>query len=413
MLMKTKITLHLIILLISNFAIGQWTAVNNGLPAITSRGIAKVNNKLFTAISGHGIYYSDDLGLSWKIWGRSSEITGTNYHRIIGHDFDLSGQGSVFFSLSGDNTIAYFEDQPSNANSLSNVPLTGLSGNALQVKSWMKNDGQNIFLAGTASGFYYTPNIGTTPLTLAAGLPNNIKINTCQLTGDSNEFTFVGTDSGLYRSLDNGKNFTANNTFGLANPLRINYMSGLFTLTERGIYLFKKNSNTFDELTNSGVNRTQNIGDYKAYTYNPSNGKIYFFGNNIGSSLNLSGPIQLDNFSLNGIVDKDIIGTTVTDEYLFVSTVTSGIYRIKISTLGVTDFKNLNQKKFNVWPNPSNGQFTISSNDATSIQLFDINGKLIQTYSVDQDKEIKTTLESGIYLLKDAQKGEIQKLIIK
>ncbi len=408
----TTLAMVSVFALMADTVSAQWTAVNNGLPATTSKGVANVNGVLYTAIKGHGIYTSNNNGDTWQKWARSSELPNTNYTSFVGNEFDMSGEGSVYFSVTGDNLFAVYEDQGSNQNSLSIVPLPGLTGSSAIVNAWSKNDGEDIMIVATNGGVHYKSNSSGT-FTKSTGITQE-KINALQIAGDDNQYTFVGTDKGVFRSSDNGKTFSAYNQ-GFATPLRINRMSGLFTLTERGVYINNNTIGSFVELTNTGESRTKNISDYKAYVFSPSNGKVYFFGKNAGTELDFYVTFEMTELSLNGITDSsNIIGTTIIGNYLFVSTETGGVFRMALDGgLGIADFNQAPEAQFTVSPNPSTGEFKITSEKPVSVQLLDLTGKLIQTYSVNESADIKENLTPGLYILKDATNGGAKKLIIK
>lgn len=404
----TKLAMVSMVALMANTASAQWTAVNNGLPATTSKGVANVNGVLYTAIKGHGIFTSNNNGDTWQKWSRSNELPSTNYTSFVGNEFDMSGEGSVYFSATGENLLAVYEDQESNKNMLSIAPLSGLTGSSTTVNAWTKNDGEEIITVATNGGAYYKLNEENS-LTKATGITND-KVNTLQIGGDDNEFLFAGTDNGIFRSTDNGKTFSAYNQ-GFATPLRINRMSGLFTLTEKGIYMF--NDGVFAELSSLNPNITNVGGDYKSYVL--GGGKVYFFGKNVGTEFDMFGTFKTTALSLNGIKDAgNINGSTIVGNYIYVSNETSGVYRMALDGgLGIADFNQAPEAQFTVSPNPSTGEFKITSEKPVSVQLLDLTGKLIQTYSVNESADIKENLTPGLYILKDATNGGAKKLIIK
>ena len=405
----TILTLITVVILTTNSIFAQWTAVNNGLPAGTTKGLAVINGKLFTAVKGHGIYVSSNNGDTWSKWSRSGELPNTNFISFTGSDFDMSGQNSVYFIATGENLMAVFEDQESNKNLLSILPTNGLTSTSLQINTFGGSDAGDKRFYATNGGLYVGTKSPIATFTKVEGIAET-KINTMQQGGDDGEFIFLGTDKGVFRSSDDGLTFTAYN-LGFEKIVRINRMSGLFTLTERGVYNFNNKTGSFSEITQTGSNRTQNVGDYKTSIYYGS--QVYFFGNNIGSQLSFITGAMSD-FSLDGITNaQDINGSTAAADYLFVSTEFKGIFRIKVANLGIGNFNQLPKAEFTALPNPSNGNFKIISDKATSIQLFDLAGKLIKTYKVDGIADIKENLTPGIYLLKDSFNGATKKLIVK
>lgn len=81
-------------------------------------------------------------------------------------------------------------------------------------------------------------------------------------------------------------------------------------------------------------------------------------------------------------------------------------------TAGISD---ASQFHVAVYPNPSNGQFTIDSQENFKVEIFNSLGKLVQIETISGKTQIQTNLPSGIYFLKlSNEKGsKIQKIIIK
>ena len=89
-------------------------------------------------------------------------------------------------------------------------------------------------------------------------------------------------------------------------------------------------------------------------------------------------------------------------------------------TLGVEDFASLD--KIAIVPNPSNGVFTISKNNQTSISkvtIFDINGKVVKV--VDSELNFDTTtvdlskFSKGVYFMEIANETDkvVRKIILE
>ena len=95
----------------------------------------------------------------------------------------------------------------------------------------------------------------------------------------------------------------------------------------------------------------------------------------------------LTNFTLNGTSSNWLVGSAVTTGNT-------------CATLGNSDFNANNT--FKVYPNPSKGIFNITSDEALTIEIYDIVGKQVKTVNTEignQSIDI-TNLNSGIYILK-------------
>lgn len=116
----------------------------------------------------------------------------------------------------------------------------------------------------------------------------------------------------------------------------------------------------------------------------------------------------------NGIAGMAIIEVVVTDVNNANNTVT-GLYYFNALPTGVNEAI---WESIDVYPNPSNGVFTVSENNAASrVLIFDLTGKLLRQfdYATDQWYDIRD-LQRGAYLVKliDRQGAEmINRLVNK
>jgi PKD-like domain/Secretion system C-terminal sorting domain len=67
-----------------------------------------------------------------------------------------------------------------------------------------------------------------------------------------------------------------------------------------------------------------------------------------------------------------------------------------------------------VFPNPSNGEFTLKANESTEFQIFDVQGKLIKTLSLPEGshKIDLSAYASGEYILKASTKDKTQQVLL-
>lgn len=81
--------------------------------------------------------------------------------------------------------------------------------------------------------------------------------------------------------------------------------------------------------------------------------------------------------------------------------------------MAVNDIKNL---KSSIYPNPSNGQFTLDTEKSGNIVVTDLSGKLVHSSIVEKGKnQLKLNLQSGTYILLYQSEGQksTSKIIIK
>lgn len=83
----------------------------------------------------------------------------------------------------------------------------------------------------------------------------------------------------------------------------------------------------------------------------------------------------------------------------------------------VLDVTEVNGSKFVIFPNPSNGNVTVSlaNNEAASVAVYSILGKQVLAQDLSNNSLNITSLQSGIYLVKVTQGGttSTQKLVVK
>jgi hypothetical protein len=397
--MKKSFTLVVFVLFFTSTMFAQWTAVNNGLPALTTRGVANLKDTLITAVKDKGVFYSVNNGDTWSSWKFNSKLPNFSFNNVYGAGVKMAATGGgPFLSFTGQSMFSYYE----HGKPLSNVPVAALSNQ--NIKCWIKRENPGVLYLGTDGGgvFYNPNNAGYSQSTGLTGGGNNIN-HISFLEGPSKtEIDVVATDNGVYRTNDFGKTYIAFNP-GFTAPIRVNQI-GLFTLTENGLFYFNKDTQTFMPLKAGG--------DYRIVFTDMVSLNSYFFGNGVAARMNLQ-TFQIDDLSLNGITGGVITSTTLVGDYIFVCTESGGVFRKKIANLGIDDFKISKVVKFKVYPNPSNGEFIITSEIPIQVQLTDLTGKIINSYRIENSSTIKETLSSGIYLLKDITNGGATKLIIK
>lgn len=394
---KTILALGLVMFFTSTM-LAQWTAVNNGLPDLTTRGVLNLKDTLVTAVKDKGIFYSINNGDSWVSWKFNSKLPNYSFTDVYGANTKTGPGGGSAMSITGQSLFSYYE----HGKPLSVVPIASLSNQ--NIKCWLKKQIPEALYIGTnGGGIFYNPNnTGYFQSTGLTGGGLNINHITFLEGPSKTEIDVVATDNGVYRTNDFGNTYVPFNP-GFAAPIRVNQI-GLFTLTENGLFYFNKDTQTFLSLKPGG--------DYRTVFTDMVSLNSYFFGNGVASKMNLQ-TFQIEDLSIDGITGGAITSTTLVGNYIFVCTENGGVFRKEIVNLRINDFNMLKVAKFNVYPNPSNGEFKITSEKPIYVQLIDLTGKIINSYRIENSTTIKETLSSGTYLLKDSTNGSIKKLIIK
>jgi len=276
-------------------------------------------------------------------------------------------------------------------------------------------------IVGTKSaGIFYTDN--SIDWTEGSGIPAGASKNIRGfMSQDITVLAIVGTENGAFKSTDRGNSWTDANTGLSGNALKINNMFSIFALTSNGLYLTPLTA--FTSWTTAVP-----TGDFRACASDLMSGKYYFFGNNVGTSIDLN-TSTVATIPLGGISGGVITSALLYGTNIFVGTETGGVFRAPISALttGVNE-KNELPNDFNLsqnYPNPFNPTTTISfslpSKSYVSLKVFDALGREV---SILVSKELTAgtysqqwnsgSLPSGVYFyrLQAGNYSETRKLVL-
>ena len=144
--MKKIYTFIFTIFLFSGMTYAQtWTAINTGLGALTTKGLAVSDDTLFTAVAGQGVYYSVDFGSTWQTWWGNPQVANNNFNSFFGADVGGLGQEAFFYGL-GQGLMFYFESN----NGLFSLPISNLPNQ--NIRCFGKVDNPDVSLFGTDQG---------------------------------------------------------------------------------------------------------------------------------------------------------------------------------------------------------------------------------------------------------------------
>jgi hypothetical protein len=80
-------------------------------------------------------------------------------------------------------------------------------------------------------------------------------------------------------------------------------------------------------------------------------------------------------------------------------------------TTALENYANAEWSLFSVYPNPSNGSFTLQSEKGGSFELTDLTGKVLRTYVFrTPEYTIQENLPAGMYFIRETSRGVTQKL---
>jgi hypothetical protein len=95
----------------------------------------------------------------------------------------------------------------------------------------------------------------------------------------------------------------------------------------------------------------------------------------------------------------------------------SDVFVTKLDMSGTTALENyINEELplFSVYPNPSNGTFTLQTEQGGVFEILDLTGRILNTYTIRNHTEtIHTNVPTGIYFIREKASGATQKLIIE
>ncbi len=265
-----------------------WIPINAGMETNLVWDVKELNNRIFAATEGKGIYMSTNSGLNWS---KSSDGLG---HFSV---FALSTANNILYAMTDESGLFYSTDLGKNWSTMNNGDLN-------LVLSSIASRNNEVYVGSEFGNFYKTTNFGQNWENLKSGpLVSTIKSILVE-----NENIFLGTSSGVYLSVDGGKNWTSISQ-GLSN---------------------------FD------INSIIKIGEKLIAG---TNGGGIFFSNNNGKiwiEINEENP------------DYKILSLAFDDEYVYAGTSNSGIIRRKISDIKFPELtapklqspenKNINQE---------------------------------------------------------------------
>ncbi len=399
---KITLTLGLAVAIVTSVS-AQWTPVNNGLPAKKTTGLANIKDTLYTAVNGHGVYYSVNNGDNWTAWKMNSKLSSKEITSLNGLSTFPTDGGGNHLEISGPSFLNYYLLANSSDPNIQGSKFVNYNVPKETINAFISEENPEMLYIATDNGVFYSADkqnwTKSTGLSGKSLIVNDLYL---QENNDDSEYLFASTDDGIYWSNDNGKTF-APFTDGIATGLRVNEQN-FFTLTEKGIYTYSGSKNKYTSFTTEGDYRTAVIRYQKSVSY--------VFGDGVAVKIDLKTG-ALEKISQENITGGVINSCTYVQDYLFICTDDGGVFRMPIgSNLSVADH-DLNAVAFDVFPNPSNGQFTITSDEPITVELYNSNGSFVKSYNVNQSNSFSENLTPGLYFLKQKGAANTKKLVIE
>jgi hypothetical protein len=386
----------------------NWTAINEGMdPIVTS--LAVENSVLFVASNGGRLFLSTNMGVYWVACDtglggivNSLLVNGTNLY---------AGTGEGIF-YSPDPYAPYW--LPIN-NGLTNKQLLSLAFESYGV-------GNNNFFAGTyGSGVFRSTNNGSNWTAANSGMENSI---VWALTAiDSNIFAGTGIE-GVFHSNDNGTNWTTVNTGLSEADVRCFTQCDSFIFAGTwgsGVFRTSKNDISWGQV-NSGLTDLCILSLYTMDT-------VIFAATYSGVFLSADFGISWISFN-SGLENMDAWSFNVLGEYVYAGTSTGQVMKRPLSEI-ITDTQSQLSSAptefllSNNFPNPFNPstkiKYSIPQSSNVVIKIFDVLGNEIETL-VNEEKPTGTyelmwnaaNLPSGVYFyqLKACSFVQTKKMIL-
>ncbi|MCX6122267.1 MAG: T9SS type A sorting domain-containing protein [Ignavibacteriales bacterium] len=414
-----KVLFRFIVLVFSIFTaitplFAQWTPINNNLGSLNITGVARVGTTIYAGTSDKGIFSSTNNGDSWSTYSENGTLPSLN---IFGLEGDvITGQNMFIYAQNGmallQPPIALYV--PPFVQTLANKDIT----------LYRQYNNPSRRIVGTKNGgIFFTEDNTTFIWTEATGIPAGASKNIRGfMSQDVSVLLIAGTENGAFKSTDRGSTWTEANTGLSGDALKINNIFSIFALTSNGLYL-NLSLPTFTSWTPAVA-----TGDFRSCASDMISGQYYFFGNNVGTSINLN-TFQIATIPLGGISGGVITSALLYGTNIFVGTETGGVFRVPISALttGVNERNEL-PNDFNLsqnYPNPFNPTTTISfslpSKSYVSLKVFDALGREVSVLVSDEmaagtySKQWNANnLPSGVYFyrLQAGTFSETKKLIL-
>ncbi len=376
----------LFLLFFNQVLFAQWKQMDSLARATNS--FASSGNRLCAGTNTNGFYYSLDSGLTWT--SSNQGLNALNVREIAVHDsITIAGcQGGVYRST--DYGLNW---------SQANNGITGLDivsaifrGDSLLIGSY----GDGVFLS-LDYGLNYTP--------INNGLSDHYV--SCLFTNNNRIFAGIQYGGGgIFVSDDNGATWIQKVDGVPISPWNPNKYDDIKSFT-------KSNQSIFASTFNSGVLKSDDNGESwtqipianrAIWTLASLNDTIYSGHNGLGVIKSIDNGLtwEQDNEGLN---DWDVYSLFVYNSYLFAGTHLGYVYRLQIGEVFTNNTYEPFQLSSYVYPNPvtnlSKIVFTVPNNHASTVQIIDIEGKLIDEFSASPNIDILipvSKLSAGMYL---------------
>ncbi len=380
--MKTKLFFIGLLALIGLSANAQWQTTNGPFSGGIVQTICSNGTNIFCGTQNGGAFI--DNGTSW-----STVNTG-----LVGLDVScITNKGAVLYCTGGNGINKVYTS-------------TNNGSNWDSINTWLNNAAQNLFVygrflfagtwGGSTGGIFLSADNVPDWYPVVTGWGNG---GVFGMVADStvDSFNIIAcVYGGVEVTNDFGTIWTSQNFLGgYTSKCIVKSGSNVFVGTELGVFLTTDNGATFSAVNSSmpGNNVVYALAVDGSNIFAGSDSGVYVTSNNglLWTAVNT------------GLTDRAVHSLATDGTNLYAGTATQGVWKRALSQM-VSGINEISSKdEINVYPNPSNGIFTIESRaEISSIEITNILGEKISTCSLNSKKtEIDLSNQpKGIYFYK-------------
>ncbi len=345
----------------------SWTPVNNGLPYQDVLSLAVRGTNVFVGLhdqtsSGGGCHVTSNNGVSWSLFN-----SGMNDNQVRSIAVNDTAVYVISGSVLGGGGVLMSSDNHPTWQTMNNG-LPNIEMNSITLK------GSNAFLSTLYGGIYASSTSGALWATANNGIPSNV--NFFYVFSVMGSDVYAGSDNGVWKTTDDGASWTQVNNGITAAGMNIrsfaNTGSILFAGTYGGVFMSVDNGNSWTELNN-------------------------------------------------GLGDLETHSLAISDNYLYVGTHSSGVWRFPLNEIAGLAQEKVSSS-FSIYPNPVSDLVTLSFDNQNisnlDIRIYNLMGDLVHSEELSNSNESQINIQElsdGIYTLSIDSNGLIEnkKLIIK
>lgn len=299
----------------------NWNPASNGLPEyISINTISEIGSSLFAATDGGGVYFSINNGMSWMPVNNGLTSLRVQALSVYGTNLFAGTFGGLFVSRDNGNTWTHISGGISNGKVINCFAVGG-----------------NSIYAGTEEGrVFVSPDDGATWKAYNnTGLIKEVQGRIVSTVGDvnaiavANGFIYVGTDSGVYRSVDDGVTYKSiSSNVKMQNAYSLNIINNyLYAGTQTGLYTSYNDGKNWTPVDNNFSN-----GKITAFAIKGANVYAGFNGNVITM---VEKGIEWNSSKFSRTFE--VLSISTNQEYLFAGTAGGGLFRADLDGDGWED----------------------------------------------------------------------------